>query len=79
MVQLVSEPLRHCPIDAMQWFSLAATNLLVALTLPLWVWAWFISIGVPGAKLVMPVGQYVVFRRAARARNRADAGIIVAA
>lgn len=47
-------------------FGLAIANLVVALTLPLWVWAWFISIGAFGAKLLMLVAQYVLFRRTAR-------------
>lgn len=58
---------------ALLMFGLGAANLVVALTLPLWAWSWFISVGALGAKLAMLLAQYVMFRRAARARNHADA------
>ncbi|MFI4981541.1 MAG: inner membrane-spanning protein YciB [Nevskiales bacterium] len=60
-------------------FALSAANLVVALTLPLWVWAWFISIGAFGAKLVMLLGQYVLFRRTARGIIRQRNAIAVTA
>jgi intracellular septation protein A len=47
-------------------FCLGVINLVVAFTLPLWVWSWFISLGAIGAKLCLLLGQYVVFRRVAR-------------
>jgi intracellular septation protein A len=62
---------------AMLMFGLGVTNLVVALTLPLWVWTWFISIGALGAKLVMLLGQYVLFRRIARGIIRQRNAIVV--
>ena len=53
-------------------FGLAAANLVIALTLPLWVWAWFISVGAIGAKFVLFLGQYVLFRRVARRTTQRD-------
>jgi intracellular septation protein A len=53
---------------AVLMFGLAVANLAVALTLPLGVWGWFISVGALGAKLIMLFGQYVVFRVVARRR-----------
>ncbi len=60
-------------------FGLGTANLVVAWTLPLWVWAWFISIGAVGAKLVMLLGQYVVFRRTARTVTRGPRAVAMTA
>jgi intracellular septation protein A len=43
-------------------FTLGALNIAVALTLPFSVWAWFISMGAVGAKIVAFLVQYIVFR-----------------
>jgi intracellular septation protein len=43
-------------------FTLGALNIGVALTLPFGVWAWFISVGAVGAKIVAFLLQYIVFR-----------------
>jgi intracellular septation protein len=51
---------------AMLMFGLALVNGVIALTLPMWIWGWFISIGVVGAKLVMLLVQYALFRWTAR-------------
>ncbi len=64
---------------ALLMFGLGAANLAVALTLPLWVWSWFISIGALGAKRTMLLAQYVMFRRTAAARTRQHLGITAAA
>jgi intracellular septation protein A len=47
-------------------FALGALNIAVALTLPFSVWAWFISVGAVGAKIVAFLVQYVVFRTIVR-------------
>lgn len=61
---------------AMLMFGLGAANLVVALTAPMWIWSWFISVGALGAKLLMLLAQYLMFRRAAAARRRVMAGVI---
>jgi intracellular septation protein A len=43
-------------------FGLGVLNIAVALTLPFSVWAWFISVGAIGAKIVAFLVQYIVFR-----------------
>jgi intracellular septation protein len=43
-------------------FTLGALNIVVAMTLPFRVWAWFISVGAVGAKIVAFLVQYIVFR-----------------
>jgi intracellular septation protein len=47
---------------AVLMFTLGALNIVVALTLPFSVWAWFISVGAVGAKIVAFLVQYIVFR-----------------
>jgi intracellular septation protein len=64
---------------ALLMFGLGAANLVVALTLPLWVWAWLISIGALAAKLIMLFGQYVMLRRATSARTRQQSGVTMPA
>jgi intracellular septation protein A len=59
-------------------FALGALNIVVALTLPFSVWAWFISFGAVGAKIVAFVVQYIVFRAAFR-RKQGDAAAGAAA
>lgn len=48
--------------------ALAALNLMVALTASFQTWAWFVSVGLLGAKIVAFVAQYVVFRVAVARR-----------
>jgi intracellular septation protein A len=43
-------------------FVLSVLNIVVALTLPFGVWAWFISVGAVGAKVAAFLAQYAVFR-----------------
>jgi intracellular septation protein len=47
-------------------FALGALNIAVALTLPFSVWAWFISVGAVGAKIVAFLVQYFIFRTIVR-------------
>jgi intracellular septation protein A len=55
-------------------FALGALNIVIALTLPFGVWAWFISVGAVGAKVVAFLVQYVVFRTVfRRTQGAADA------
>lgn len=55
-------------------FALGALNIVIALTLPFGVWAWFISVGAVGAKIVAFLAQYAVFRMIfRRTRVAADA------
>ncbi len=42
-------------------FALGALNIVIALTLPFRIWAWFISVGAIGAKIVAFIVQYVIF------------------
>jgi intracellular septation protein A len=53
-------------------FTLGALNIVVALTLPFSIWAWFISAGAVGAKIAAFLVQYIVFRAAFR-QSRGDA------
>ncbi len=50
---------------------LAVANLVVALTMPFHVWAWFISIGMLVAKVVAFLATYAWFRYSAIRRARA--------
>ena len=43
-------------------FVLGALNIVIAVTLPFAVWAWFISVGAIGAKVVAFLVQYAIFR-----------------
>lgn len=63
---------------AVLMFGLGAANLMVALTLPLWVWSWFISIGALGVKLIMLLGQYVLFRWVAGRHIRTQQDVALA-
>ena len=51
-------------------FALGALNIIIAVTLPFRVWAWFISIGAIGAKIVAFLIQYAVFRTIVRRKLR---------
>ena len=51
---------------------LGAINLLVALTMSFAAWAWFISFGAVGAKVVAFLVQYWVFRSIIRNKLRAE-------
>jgi len=51
-------------------FALGALNIVIALTLPFRVWAWFISVGAIGAKIVAFLLQYVIFRTILRRKLR---------
>jgi intracellular septation protein A len=54
-------------------FALGALNIVIALTLPFRVWAWFISVGAIGAKIVAFLLQYVIFRTILRRKLRGAA------
>jgi len=54
-------------------FTLGALNLVIALTLPFRVWAWFIAVGAIGAKVVAFLVQYVIFRTIVRRNLRGAA------
>ena len=54
-------------------FGLSALNIVIALTLPFGVWAWFISVGAIGAKIVAFLVQYVIFRTILRRKLRGAA------
>jgi len=51
-------------------FALGALNIVIAVTLPFKVWAWFISVGAVGAKIVAFCVQYVIFRTIVRRKLR---------
>ena len=48
--------------------ALGLANLFIALRLDFAIWAWFVSVGAGGAKLVAFALQYAVFRAIARQR-----------
>jgi intracellular septation protein len=54
-------------------FVLGALNIVIAVTLPFRVWAWFISVGAIGAKIVAFLLQYVIFRTILRQKLRGAA------
>jgi intracellular septation protein A len=54
-------------------FALGALNIAIALTLPFRIWAWFISVGAIGAKVMDFLIQYVIFRTIVRRKLRAAA------
>jgi intracellular septation protein len=59
-------------------FTLGALNLVVALTLPFRIWAWFITVGVLGGKIVAFLVQYVIFHAIVRRKLReAAAGQVI--
>jgi len=47
-------------------FGLGTLNIVIAATLPFRVWAWFVSIGAIGAKIVAFLVQYAIFRAIVR-------------
>jgi len=47
-------------------FALGALNIVIAVTLPFKIWAWFISVGAIGAKVVAFLAQYAIFRTVIR-------------
>jgi intracellular septation protein len=51
-------------------FALGALNIVIALTLPFTVWAWFISVGAIGAKIVAFLVQYAIFHAILRRKLR---------
>jgi intracellular septation protein len=53
-------------------FTLGLANLYVAATFSVEAWAWFISVGAVGAKVVAFVLQFAVFRIFVRRRMRLD-------
>src|SRR5262245_40782061 len=54
-------------------FVLGAANLFVALTMSIEAWAWFITVGAVGAKVVAFLAQYCVFRAIVRRKLVAQA------
>jgi len=54
-------------------FVLGALNIIIAVTLPFGVWAWFISVGAVGAKIEDLLVQYVIFRTIVRRKLRGAA------
>jgi intracellular septation protein len=55
-------------------FALGALNIVIAMALPFRVWAWFISVGAIGAKIVAFLVQYAIFRIIVRRKLRAPVG-----
>jgi intracellular septation protein len=53
-------------------FALGALNFVIATTMSMQVWAWFISVGAMGAKVVAFLVQYVIFRAIIRSKLRAE-------
>lgn len=51
-------------------FALGVLNIVIALTLPFNIWAWFISVGAIGAKIVAFFVQYAIFRTIVRRKLR---------
>lgn len=51
-------------------FALGTLNLVIALTLPFEIWAWFISVGAIGAKVAAFFVQYAIFRTIVRRKLR---------
>jgi intracellular septation protein A len=54
--------------------ALGVLNLIVAMTFDVNVWAWFVSFGAVGAKIVFAAAQYTLFRTTVRRRLLARAG-----
>jgi len=55
-------------------FVLGALNIIIAVTLPFAVWAWFISVGAIGAKIVAFFLQFLIFRTIVRRKLLGAAG-----
>jgi intracellular septation protein A len=53
-------------------FLLGALNFFIATTMSFQVWAWFITFGAVGAKVVAFLAQYWIFRSIIRRKLRAD-------
>ena len=53
--------------------TLGVTNLVIAVSFDFATWAWFVSFGAVGAKLVAFTLQYIVFRTLVRRRLLAAA------
>ena len=70
-------PLSVMLISGYAWaalmFLLGALNLLVATTMSFQAWAWFITFGAVGAKVVAFLVQYWVFRSIVRTKLRSEA------
>ena len=60
-------------------FALAAANLIIALTLPFYVWGWYVAVVPLAAKLVAIATQYLVMRSLVIRRVRARAVAVPAA
>jgi intracellular septation protein A len=58
---------------AVLMFVLGALNLVVALTMSIQAWAWFITVGAVGAKVVAFLAQYWIFRAIIRRKLVAQA------
>jgi intracellular septation protein len=56
-------------------FALGALNIVIAVTLPFKVWAWFISVGAVGAKIVAFLVQYAIFRTILRRKLRGASAV----
>jgi intracellular septation protein len=67
-------PLSVMVISGYAWaalmFLLGALNLLVATTMSFQAWAWFITFGAVGAKIVAFLAQYWIFRSIIRHKLR---------
>jgi intracellular septation protein len=53
--------------------GLGTLKIIIAVTLPFAMWAWFISVGSLGAKIIAFPLQYVIFRTIVRPELRAAA------
>jgi hypothetical protein len=53
--------------------GLGTLNMIIAVTVPFAAWAWFISVGAMGAKIVAFLLQYVSFRTIVRRKLRGAA------
>jgi intracellular septation protein A len=53
-------------------FVLGGLNVFIAVTMSFRVWAWFISFGAMGAKVVAVIAQYWLFRSIVRRKLRSE-------
>ena len=60
-------------------FALAAANLVIALTLPFYIWGWYVAVVPLAAKLVAIFAQYLVMRWLVIRSLRARAATVTAA
>ena len=69
-------PLNVMVVSGYAWaalmFVLGALNLIIALTMSFQAWAWFITFGAVGAKVVAFLAQYWIFRSIIRRKLRAE-------